>query len=295
MWHQTGSSCPDGTVPIRRVTAHDVLRAKSLYHFGKKQSHVLIGNSHEHAVAYTKSSEGIYGAKAGINLWGPFVESKGEFSLSQIWVTAGSLGTDLNSIESGWQVYPQMYGDNRPRFFTYWTKDAYKTTGCYNLLCPGFVQVNKQIVVGGAISPISTVGGHMAEVIITIWKDPKKENWWVSVGDKPVGYWPSQLFNRLSDRATMVGWGGEVVNIRAHNQHTSTDMGSGYFAESGYGKASYFRNLETVDYGNNLGQVQVTELIVTAPNCYNIKTFGTHTDWGTYFYYGGPGRSPKCP
>ena len=38
MWHQKGQRCPKGTVPIRRSTAHDVLRAKSLYHFGKKSS-----------------------------------------------------------------------------------------------------------------------------------------------------------------------------------------------------------------------------------------------------------------
>jgi hypothetical protein len=37
MWHQNGTRCPKGTVPIRRSTVHDVLRAKSLYEYGKKQ------------------------------------------------------------------------------------------------------------------------------------------------------------------------------------------------------------------------------------------------------------------
>lgn len=37
MWHQNGTRCPKGTVPIRRSTVNDVLRAKSLYEFGKKQ------------------------------------------------------------------------------------------------------------------------------------------------------------------------------------------------------------------------------------------------------------------
>ena len=35
-WHHVGH-CPRGTVPIRRSTVDDVLRAKSLYHYGKKQ------------------------------------------------------------------------------------------------------------------------------------------------------------------------------------------------------------------------------------------------------------------
>lgn len=38
MWHQNGRRCPKGTVPVRRSTVHDVLRAKSLYDYGKKSS-----------------------------------------------------------------------------------------------------------------------------------------------------------------------------------------------------------------------------------------------------------------
>ena len=37
MWHTNGTRCPKGTVPIRRSTMNDVLRAKSLFDFGKKQ------------------------------------------------------------------------------------------------------------------------------------------------------------------------------------------------------------------------------------------------------------------
>lgn len=37
LWHVNGTSCPKGTVPIRRNTMSDVLRAKSLFDFGKKR------------------------------------------------------------------------------------------------------------------------------------------------------------------------------------------------------------------------------------------------------------------
>lgn len=37
MWHRNGTRCPKGTVPIRRSRVHDVLRAKSLYDYGKKK------------------------------------------------------------------------------------------------------------------------------------------------------------------------------------------------------------------------------------------------------------------
>lgn len=45
-----------------------------------------------------------HGAKADINLWKPFLQKREEFSLAQIWINAGTHGTDLNTIEAGWQV-----------------------------------------------------------------------------------------------------------------------------------------------------------------------------------------------
>ncbi|XP_047974822.1 uncharacterized protein LOC125217039 [Salvia hispanica] len=312
MWHQKGQLCPKGTVPVRRSSMQDVLRAKSLYDFGKKSVQFLplaatttgggaavpniAGNGHEHAIAYTTSSDAIYGAKATINVWDPSVERSSEFSLSQIWVLSGSFdGSDLNSIEAGWQVSPEMYGDSRPRLFTYWTSDAYEATGCYNLLCSGFVQTSSRIAIGAAISPVSSVAGDQFDITILIWKDPKSGNWWLGFGDRTlVGYWPVELFTHLSDRATMVEWGGEVVNSRPDNQHTSTQMGSGRFAQEGFGKASYFRNLEIVDSDNSLISARDITTLAENINCYNIKN--SYNDrWGTYFYYGGPGRNPLCP
>ncbi|KAK4775855.1 hypothetical protein SAY87_023816 [Trapa incisa] len=308
-WHQNGTRCPRGTVPVRRATAHDVLRSKSLFDFGKKRrrlspqavlSDVVGGNGHEHAIAYTGSSdEPLYGAKATINVWDPSVEQVNEFSLSQIWIISGSFdGSDLNSIEAGWQVSPELYGDSQPRLFTYWTSDSYEKTGCYNLLCAGFVQTNSRIAIGAAISPVSSFSGNQYDITILIWKDPRLGNWWMSFGDKTlVGYWPAELFTHLSDHATMVEWGGEVVNSRrdsGRGGHTSTQMGSGHFAEEGFGKASYFRNLELVDSDNSLTSVQAVSTLAENTDCYNIKSAYTSA-WGTHFYYGGPGKNPRCP
>lgn len=309
MWHQKGQPCPKGTVPIRRSSVHDVLRANSLYDFGKKRRRramplaarrvdapdVVSGNGHEHAIAYTGASEEVYGARATINVWDPSIEVLNEFSLSQIWVLSGSFdGSDLNSIEAGWQVSPELYGDSRPRLFTYWTSDAYQATGCYNLLCSGFVQTNSRIAIGAAISPVSAFEGNQFDVTILIWKDPKLGNWWMSFGDNTlVGYWPAELFTHLADRATMVEWGGEIVNSRANGDHTSTQMGSGHFAEDGFGKASYFRNLEIVDSDNSLSSARGISTLAENTNCYNIKS-SYNNEWGTHFYYGGPGKNPQC-
>uniref|UniRef100_A0A6N2MCR3 Neprosin PEP catalytic domain-containing protein n=1 Tax=Salix viminalis TaxID=40686 RepID=A0A6N2MCR3_SALVM len=307
MWHRNGTRCPRGTVPIRRSRVHDVLRSKSLFDFGKKKASVSLArrkdapdvvsaNGHEHAIAYTGSSQEVYGAKATINVWDPSIQVVNEFSLSQIWLLSGSFdGSDLNSIEAGWQVSPELYGDSRPRLFTYWTSDSYQATGCYNLLCSGFVQTNSRVAIGAAISPVSSYTGNQYDISILIWKDPKLGNWWMSFGDNTlVGYWPAELFTHLADHATMVEWGGEVVNSRASGEHTSTQMGSGHFAEDGFGKASYFRNLEIVDSDNSLSSVQTISALAENTNCYNIKS-SYNNEWGTHFYYGGPGRNPQCP
>lgn len=315
-WHHAGH-CPKGTIPIRRSSVDDVLRAKSLFHYGKKQRRlqppltaaaaaaaagraadapdIVSGNGHEHAIAFTGTEQELYGAKATINVWDPSIQAGNEFSLSQIWVLSGSFdGSDLNSIEAGWQVSPELYGDSRPRLFTYWTSDAYQVTGCYNLLCSGFIQTNNKIAIGASISPISSFDDSQFDITILIWKDPKLGSWWMSFGDSMlVGYWPAELFTHLTDRATMVEWGGEVVNTRSDGKHTSTQMGSGRFAEEGFARSSYFRNLEVVDADNSLSPVQSITTLAENPGCYDIKS-SSNADWGTYFYYGGPGSNSKC-
>ncbi|TYI94245.1 hypothetical protein E1A91_D02G189800v1 [Gossypium mustelinum] len=299
LWSMSGESCPEGTIPIRRTSEEDMLRASSVGRFGRKRPRRRVrrdstNNGHEHAAGYV-SGDQYYGAKASINVWTPRVSNQYEFSLSQMWVISGSFGDDLNTIEAGWQVSPELYGDNYPRFFTYWTTDAYQATGCYNLLCSGFVQTNNRIAIGAAISPTSSYNGGQFDISLLIWKDPKHGNWWLEFGSGVlVGYWPSFLFTHLRDHASMVQFGGEVVNSRAGGFHTSTEMGSGHFAGQGFGKASYFRNLQVVDWDNNLIPLSNLRVLADHPNCYDIQG-GINRVWGNYFYYGGPGRNVKCP
>ncbi|XP_006347441.1 uncharacterized protein [Solanum tuberosum] len=282
LWTVSGESCPEGTVPIRRTTEKDVMRASTLQRFGRKiirgVRRETMSNDHEHAIAFVNGEE-YYGAKASISVWTPKVTDQYEFSLSQLWIISGTFGDDLNTIEAGWQ------------------SDAYQTTGCYNLLCSGFVQTNSRIAMGAAISPTSSTDGSQLDIGIMIWKDPKHGNWWLELGSgQLVGYWPSFLFSHLQEHASMIQFGGEIVNSRSSMQgfHTSTQMGSGHFANEGFGKASYFRNLQVVDWDNNLVPLSNLHLLADHPNCYDIKA-GKNNVWGDYFYYGGPGRNSKCP
>ncbi|XP_045833318.1 uncharacterized protein LOC123924464 [Trifolium pratense] len=290
LWNLNGESCPEGTIPIRRTKEQDILRAGSISRFGRK---ILDENLHVHSIGYVNGD--FYGARSTLNVWTPQLEGQLEFSLAQMWIISDSSQDDRNTLEAGWQVYPRLYGDNKPRLFIYWTADGYQHSGCYNLKCSGFVQVNKNIVLGGAISPISTYNGNQFDIKLTIWKDPKDGNWWLALGSTVIGYWPSSLFPKLKDTAHSIHFGGEIVNEKITGSHTSTQMGSGHFAEEREGKAAYIRNLEVVNTDHLLHPLtEQPQFFVLEPNCYNIKGESSEK-WGQYFFYGGPGRNEKCP
>ncbi|XP_030968362.1 uncharacterized protein LOC115988877 [Quercus lobata] len=295
-WHKSGQ-CPEATIPIRRPQGNQ--RPRDLYHFKQRRArlnHSLDSASdgddlsaHEYATAYLGGN--FHGAHATINVWQPTVSNNGEMSIGQIWVVAGP-DDKVNTMEAGWRV---DY-DQKSKLFVYWTSDGYQSTGCHNLECPGFVQTNKQVALGSPIGGVSSYNSKQTNIGITIYKN--NGNWWLKVNDQPVGYWPSSLFTYLANSATELTWGGEIYNNKIGGVHTKTQMGSGHFPSEGYGKASYFRNIQSVDSNGIFRDVEAGELAtdVTKPSCYNINVQSDNSGGsGTNFYFGGPGYSDKCP
>ena len=123
-------------------------------------------------------------------------------------------------------------------------------------------------------------------------------NWWLKVQNEEVGYWPQSIFTYLANNATEITWGGEIYNSKPGGHHTSTQMGSGHFANEGYGKASYFRNIQYMDISGKFIDAEGEGLApyVTNPSCYDLAVQNNNNDgYGTNFYFGGPGYSQKCP
>lgn len=108
-----------------------------------------------------------------------------------------------------------------------------------------------------------------------------------------VGYWPSSLFTHLRDSASIIEWGGEILDFKDDGRHTTTRMGGGYFGQEGLTKAAYFKNLEIVDEHNIWRRNEGGHTIMTQESCYNIQS-AYHDTWGNFFYYGGPGRNQNC-
>nr|XP_023905951.1 uncharacterized protein LOC112017729 isoform X1 [Quercus suber] len=292
-WHLNGR-CPEGTIPIRRTKEEDLLRAGSAANYGRKKHHSILstdnaGIIHEYAILIEEGDK-YYGTMAEMNFWNPHTQETGEMSVSQFWIAAGETDQDLDTIEAGAIVYVDHYGDSQTRLFTYWTDDSYRTTGCYNLDCPGFVQVDNHIAAGAAVTPYSTYGGTQRALKFYVYKDTDGNgDWWLRIAERDFGYWPSSIFSLLSNSASSVEWGGEVTNLKKDGQHTTTQMGSGHFPEEGSRKASFFGNLNVIDGLQVLRGPRNSRTSATNPNCYNI------INYGNFFYYGGPGRNANCP
>ncbi|XP_026384906.1 uncharacterized protein LOC113280505 [Papaver somniferum] len=298
-WQKYGS-CPDGTTPIRRKGKY--YKHTPLYkHNPSKLSPYKIHDisqkdtSGDHEYAAIKVAGNFQGVQAKINLWKPVIEMRSELSVSQIWVAAGEL-SDTNTIELGWIVNPILYGDDHTRFFIYWTAAGYNNSGCYNNDCDGFVLTTSNICLGGDFSEVSTFNGTQKDATFGVHKDQKTGNWWVRLQGIDVGYYPSSLFNKLSNTADRINFGGEILNTKSNGRHTSTQMGSGHFpSEGGLKTSSYFNDIQVVDENNVAKDPKDYEIHITNADCYDLRIHNNHDTNGFGFNYGGPGYNAKCP
>lgn len=318
-------SCPDGTIPIRRVTLEDAMRFRSIDDMMRKYSldlggdaardpsrgHLFLGSPAASGSTYEPpglpgpsslhqyAHAGQYnlfnlGAHAIINIWNPNVQVPSEFSLGQIWVVGGS-GGGLQTLEAGIQKYPNLYGDWIPHLFIYSTSDGYAQAGCYNLACGRFVQTNNTWVIGGGLSTSSTPGGTQYSIELEWFLSGG--NWWFKVDGTWIGYYPGNLFNAagVANGANSIDFGGEIIDDRTkHAGHTSTAMGSGAYPSAGDLQAAYQRSLW---YHPNTSEAYwATGINAMRDNasCYDIAKFDNNPSWGTYIYYGGPGYNANC-
>ncbi|XP_024007536.1 uncharacterized protein LOC18012160 isoform X2 [Eutrema salsugineum] len=234
------------------------------------------------------------GAQSDINVWNPPRVQAGDYSSAQIWLLGG-LSDTFESIEAGWMVNPNVFGDSRTRLFAYWTRDAYTKTGCINLLCSGFVQTTTKFALGAAIDPVSSFH-EQYYISISMFLDPNSGNWWLTCGDNVMGYWPGTLFSSLKHSATAVQWGGEVYSPNVMKKpHTKTPMGSGAWAYDLLGYACFHTNIRIKDFSLQIKYPQHLSEYVDEYNCYSTKLYRETYMSEPQFFFGGPGQNRFCP
>jgi neprosin-like protein len=293
--------CPPGTVPKRRITLDELARFGTMRHFFQKspvgsglppsminQSNILEAVEATHRYGHAYQNVDNLGGHSNLNIWNPSIDTgSGQiFSLSQHWYVGGS-GPNLQTAEVGWQVYPQKYGHSMPVLFIYWTSDAYKNTGCYNLDCSAFVQTSTSWTIGGALSPVSVTDGLQYEIEVSFQLD--RGLWWLYVGgtqsSNAIGYYPTSIYNNgaMASKASSIDYGGETVGTTSWPL-----MGSGRFAGEGYQKSAYQRN---IFYLPTTGGSFFANLTASQPSplCYTANVTSDNPPWNATLFYGGAG------
>jgi len=305
---------PPGTVPILRKNLDDVEINKSLKQYLSRapgQGHGLNIKDAKKLAAqdlavtgthrYGSSAQSVlnWGGEGNLEAWTPWVQSKDDFSLLQI----GLLNHDQplrQSVEAGWQVYQDLYGDWNSHLFVYYTTNGYTkdgdNLGGYNRDVDGWVQVDNSIFPGTISSPTSVLNGQHYQMFIKY--QLYNGNWWFMCNGRWIGYYPTSLwqkggstFSGLGDHADYIGFWGEVYDSEGRTQ---TDMGSGVFPDA-VGDYAYLSNLKyqstRANGGNMVDYDGTAQLYADDPSMYRITAHyhDGSSSFGSWQGVGGPG------
>ncbi len=151
-------------------------------------------------------------------------------------------------------------------------------------------------VIGGGVT-LSEIEGAQYEHMIQIFQ-VFNGDWWIAYRGDLLGRYKANLFTLLNKGACRAHFYEEVYNGTS-GTWTTTDMGSGEYAEAGANRADYFRRMMILNNYWSVQEVDDTMGIFSRPyepTCYSrtpTKNGGPLT--GFYFFADGPGAdSPLC-
>jgi hypothetical protein len=294
---QLGQSkeCPEGCVPIRRLTLGEITQFPRLQEFfqklpwrGKQELEQLNANAmgnvpqsltiadryHAHAAFYGRPGSDVFlGSGSWMNVWAPD-PGPSDFSLSQLWIVAtDAAGNALQTIESGWIVSPMRYGP-KPIMFIFMTANRYDNASSGwngyigNLATASdvtsqsyFVVYDKQshrYPVGGLLDPSSMTGGETQQGFRMQWqRHPDTKDWWLFAGGDTLGVEPIGFIRHEVFGSGPLGQGtaANVVDFGGEVQN-SRRIGAGPMGSG--------RNAAT-GFGNAAFQKQITALTSGGP------------------------------
>ncbi len=302
---------PAGTVPVLRKNLRGIGYNQSLRHYlSKTRGHRMVsGHGIDLALPeedgqhrYASSSESItcFGGEGALSCFDPYLESPDDFSLIQIGLSNSDLGYK-QTVEAGWQEFKNLTGDWVPHLFVFYTTNGYTddgdNKGGYNTDVDGWVQYDDSIYPGATFTPYSDRGGSQRMIAIKyqLWQG----NWWFRCQGRWLGYYPASLFmgnqsvfSTLGDHADRIGFWGEIFDSDDVSGRTASDMGSGYWPESGWTWSAYMHNLRVqTDRGGGTAEYDGSAGVWRSdPDMYDVEPhFNSGSSWGSYMYLGGPG------
>ncbi|KAI3900173.1 hypothetical protein MKW92_047474 [Papaver armeniacum] len=226
--------CPQGTVPIRRDTRkEDLIRAKYLSLSTEPISKPMDASTQEKfaGILYKNEGETLFGASAKMSIWKPNVG-----------------------------VNPFLYNnDIAVRNFLLDCK-----AGCFNTLCPGFVQVNREIT----------------HTILSTSHSPSDKKWWFVIENATIGYWPAEILPRFGH-----SFDNGLTFV--------PEMGSGHLPDENFNHTASFTQIQYDNASGTLLDVSdkhLTDIIGCKKN-YGMDSYGylEEQDRRHTIQYGGPG------
>ncbi|KAI3900174.1 hypothetical protein MKW92_047475 [Papaver armeniacum] len=283
--------CPQGTVPIRRTRKEDLIRAKYLSLSTEPMSEPMSASPHEKfaGILYENEGEKLFGASAKISIWKPTV-GLDQYSLAEISLRSG-WDSQYNRIHVGWTVNPLLYNnDTAVRNFIYWTSDNGNQTGCFNTLCPGFVQVHPEITPDLPLRITSIYEGIVYELKYHVYLSPSEKKWWFVIEDTTIGYWPAEILPRFGDTGVeRIYWGGHSMD---NEMGSVPEMGSGHFPDENFSHAASFSQIQYDNASGTLLDVSDNKLtdIIGCKKNYGMDSYGYLEDQNRRhtIQYGGP-------
>ncbi|KAF0896728.1 hypothetical protein E2562_027255 [Oryza meyeriana var. granulata] len=282
VWHKSGK-CPNGTIPIRRSSQHAIYLHSSATDEQPNRSCSVIHHAGIQADGH------VLGARADINIWRLRRVMKDEWSLNSVKI----ISSMDSFIQYGWMASPFIYGDDSKTRLFIRSVDRRSGRDCFNLMCPGFIQVSSHLALGATLTPLSKYMGVQYDISFQIHKDSKTGSWWALYNGAALGYWPPESLP-ASFHGLSAWWGGEVCDKRvdgAGNQ-TSTMMGNGRYILGGRGTCVYVSGMEVMDTTRRRRWMAPPAHCVRQSSVYYVvSTYKKYnaSDGMLSAYYGGPG------
>ncbi|XP_033138382.1 uncharacterized protein LOC103846698 isoform X2 [Brassica rapa] len=196
----------------------------------------------------------------------------------------------LTEDSPGTHVNPSLFDDGRTWSYGFW-KGA-NGAGCYNTICPGFIQVSTTDPLSVPF-PYPRKGDRAVNPSIS--QDYATGHWWTILvratkKDIKIGYWPKELFDIIGRSVDMVGVTGVV---QASPSGISPPMGNGHLPTQKEDESARVKNLLIVDTKYNFmpSRNYKLEKLLDNNKCYGLKDGKKPIFAKEYnlFTYGGPG------
>ncbi|KAK9683839.1 hypothetical protein RND81_10G168000 [Saponaria officinalis] len=273
-WQKSGS-CPKGTIPIRRVRKRDLLRFSNLERFGRKSPPIATNSSNKGQLYPDRTV--VVNNNVTVSL-GPRPDHSSAVLVATVVHYTGSKGfiTLYNPEVSRWDEYSSGQ---------FWLQSG--SPQYVESVESGWI-VNKKLY------------GDTRTRFFTYWTDTPTGNWWLTIQNITIGYWPASLFTEiLGQGATILQWGGDVysANVRK-TPHTTTAMGSGQYLGINPKDNCYIENIRVLqdptrdwDYPNP----HYVATYVDKNQCYGANFYMPGYMTEPRLFFGGPGQNSLCP